>query len=528
MLGRAISSNINNNSIFSAEQLSGIDLTPIYSADNPKPGAYALSVVAPGFSVANGWMMVRYVCTTVPEGTASQYSMAIHDGSVNNMYSFRMLANSSRPNCQNLNNRAAGQIKHSGTVGLYTINAHEVRSAIFVWRADGYQYVICDDTMSSSTETDARGMALTTLQIGGRNGGNDALVGRVLYAEIGNTYITPEQAAARMAVIRKPFVVESAGQSNIANWISGAETSAPAGRASFMSTLIDSSALNCPGEIVYLSGAEGGSSLYPEIDARHWITDTGFPGTSLIKFFAKQTLTGLTPDIVLWDQGEADAIWINHPAKPHITKENYKSRLLRTFLLMKERNPRLQIAICNLGIRTVSPLYGGQQAIVEAQNELIAAHSWIHFGYNRFDLALHGDGVHYLDASYAVMGGRAGRRVQALLGYDVAGGSVGPRLLSAARAGTALTITISHDAGTDFTPATAIQGFSYKDASGADVALSSVARANASTITATLASAVAGTLYYIYDNATISDLTKLVKDNGANALPLSRGKVTVA
>lgn len=522
----------NYNAQFSPAQLKALDKTPIYTKDFPKAGAYPLSSVAPGFSTNNGWMLCRYVCTTLPTAGGSQYPSVVHDGTTQNTIGLRINNGASVVNSLNSFIKAANVVKSSERSQFATY-ANEIKTAILVWKDDGYQYIIVDDTFDPSTQSNARGFAVTTLQVGARNGGSDALVGSVLYLELGNTYLTPEEAAARLAVCRKPLVVATAGQSNMQNWEDGVETSAPEGRRGFTETIaaIYASA-GSPGEVVQIHAAEGGSALFPENASElepteYWLENDGNPGPELVQFFQDVEKTGHSPDFVLWHQGEADAHTIDKVGSEYNTRATYKARLLRVFQHMRYRYPSVHILIGALGIRTTFTNTGGTQTIAEIQQELIDEYQWISYGWTCHDGTLNADGVHYQDASYLEHGKRAARSIQRLLGYPVAGGTLGPRLVSASRSGTSLTITIEHDAGTDFTPTTNISGFKYLNGAGADVALSSVNRASATTITATLASGVAGTLYYIYDSDSVT-LANLLKDNGALTLPMRRGKVSVA
>lgn len=514
--------------VLSKEQRSALAKTPIYAKHFPKVGPYALSTNVPGFNRQNGWAICKFVCTTVPTAGASQYPFVINDGGTVNSIGLRINNAATPSNAVSMYNRSSSVSKTNET-GKYPVYAAEVKTAGLVWRDDGYQLLIVDDTLDYSTQTDARNGTMTELYVGARNGGSDAFNGYVVYLEIGNEAITAEQLVARMNNARTPIVVATAGQSNIQNWDDGVETTAPKGREGLLSQLITTTAINCPSEVVFCGGAEGGSSLWSILNAtEYWLTDGGGIGPELQQFFDKMDGSAMIPDFIIWDQGESESHFIDHASYPWLTKNVYKARLLTVFNHFWSKYPLARIGIGILGRRDSFTNTGGIQKIVEAQLELIAEYPHrIFFSHNRHDLTVYTDGVHYYDASYLTMGGRAGRKISRLMGYPVSGGTDGPILVSASRVGTALTITIAHDGGTDFTPTTAIEGFKYIDGSGNNVALSSVARASATTITATLASGVAGTLYHIYDDAWSVATANMIKDNGAYTLPLQRGKVTV-
>jgi hypothetical protein len=91
-----------------------------------------------------------------------------------------------------------------------------------------------------------------------------------------------------------------------------------------------------------------------------------------------------------------------------------------------------------------------------------------------------------------------------------------------------VTVTLVHDDGTDFTPASGIEGFKYFDNGSNPVTISAAVRTNATTITLTLASGIAGTLYYGYDALLSVNTANLVKDNATIVMPLQTAKVIVS
>lgn len=513
---------------YTEEEAIAIAKTPIWYKHSPAHGAYTIADIMNGFDPANAWMIVKYVCTTLPTGSASQYPMVLHSGSSSNSIGFRVNNSSSSAPSRLEDFWRLSSTNYSSTPGVYPTNANEYKTAIMSWDENGNSYLIVDDTFASDVEPlkiHGSGV-LTTLQIGARNGGSDALVGTVLYAEIGNEYLTPAQGSARMSSIRNPLAVVTAGQSNISNWKNGVETDDPLGRAAFVQEVV----ANYTGELVFAQGAEGGSAIFESANSiAYWVTDELTAGPEMYDFFERIDLAGKDPDYIIWDQGESESHKVDNASWPDITEASYKTRLFQVFNLMRARYPRAKILIGILGARDTFSNTDGINKIVNAQYELIAEHSWINFGYSRHDLELNADGVHYQDAGYQTMAARAARRILAIEGKVFAGGVFGPKLVSATRSGTTLTITIEHDGGTDFTPTTAIEGFGYRDTNGTAVAVSSVVRTDATTITATLASAVPGVLHYIDDHGGGAlDETKVVKDNGAYTLPLRRGYVTVS
>jgi len=166
------------------------------------------------------------------------------------------------------------------------------------------------------------------------------------------------------------------------------------------------------------------------------------------------------------------------------------------------------------------------QYLREMQWALDTALSYVYRGPETFDLAKY-DNIHLTEAAYTISGTRRGRKVLQVLGNAITGGYDGPSIGTVTRSGVTVTVPIVHQSGTDFTPTTGIAGFRYFDYTGAEIALTAQVRTNATTITLTLASAVAGTLYYGYGTVNVT-AANLVKDNTAQAMPLRGFKQAVA
>ncbi|HPF79008.1 MAG TPA: hypothetical protein PLF01_06910, partial [Alphaproteobacteria bacterium] len=105
-------------------------------------------------------------------------------------------------------------------------------------------------------------------------------------------------------------------------------------------------------------------------------------------------------------------------------------------------------------------------------------------------------------------------------------GAIGPKITTAARSGTIITVTIAHDAGDDFTPTSNIEGFKFFD-DNVEIAISSAVRSNSTAITLTLASAPSGTetLYYGYDDMAGINTANIIRDNAAVPMPLRTAKI---
>lgn len=141
------------------------------------------------------------------------------------------------------------------------------------------------------------------------------------------------------------------------------------------------------------------------------------------------------------------------------------------------------------------------------------------------DLGRNSDNLHYTTASQDNIGRRVANAI--LWYYDDTPGKTdyytgpsisGVRFTDESR--TAIDVTLARTGGSDFTPAADITGFEVTDG-GAPVTISSARRKDESTITLTLAAAVAGEGKVRYMAGLLPNVTGIVKDNSRMALPLN-------
>jgi hypothetical protein len=132
--------------------------------------------------------------------------------------------------------------------------------------------------------------------------------------------------------------------------------------------------------------------------------------------------------------------------------------------------------------------------------------------------------VHLSRVGYAGNAPLVARIALKATGESVAGGVDGPQITNVSRLVAAVTVTITHDGGTDFTPTSSIGGFRFYDGTtSTEIAISAAVRTNATTITLTLGSTPVSAnqkLRYVYDQLYNTDYSTLVIDNSANLLPL--------
>ncbi len=134
------------------------------------------------------------------------------------------------------------------------------------------------------------------------------------------------------------------------------------------------------------------------------------------------------------------------------------------------------------------------------------------------DLTRNSDNLHFDSVSQIVLGQRMANAIAYALGD--AEGYKAPTVSGAVMTdATTVEVTVTHGMGADLAVGDAITGFEVF-ADGEAVAITSVAKTNATTLTLTLQEAVSGdiTLRYLY--GCLPDVSGLVRDNSALALPL--------
>lgn len=133
--------------------------------------------------------------------------------------------------------------------------------------------------------------------------------------------------------------------------------------------------------------------------------------------------------------------------------------------------------------------------------------------------------IHVSDAGAPVFGTRLGLSALVAMGLAAAGTNRGPTIASVKRVTTTkLNVTITHHAGSDFSPTTGITGFRVLD-NGTPVTVSNAARLSPTIVRLTLASALTGavgttTVEHAYGMN--PDVSAPLVDNSANTLPLEQ------
>ena len=321
------------------------------------------------------------------------------------------------------------------------------------------------------------------------------------------------------------------GQSNMDGWFSNSAGYTNGGEKTGVAT-IDAYWTATRNFIV--NGSTSGTLVrdYGVGPANTWINlDTGVRGTPFLRWL--EIASGLRKagvKFLIDTAGESDA--------GNSTKAQYKAAQLEKFRIMQEAlghmtaGEYIPIMLVNLG-RESSGNYAGYQIIAEAGIELARDYPYIHY-VERIDITKSGT-VHIDDAGCQRLARRVVRKAMKVLGESVSGGVDGPRITGVSRSGTAVTVTIAHDAGaTDFTPSSGIVGFHFFDSNTetSEIAITSAVRTNATTITLTLASTPGSAnqeLIYGWRSLQPEDASipaNLVLDNSAETLPLRRARWT--
>lgn len=274
------------------------------------------------------------------------------------------------------------------------------------------------------------------------------------------------------------------------------------------------------------AGYEGGSSYVTTSTSEYWWDEVNdVRGVELQQFLDGLNADNIRPDIIFWDLANSDALYVGLASET--TKSEIKATGLKIFREFWRINPRCKIMLRIPHRRTAFSNADGYQVLRDIFFEWIDENNLIYRAAEAYDLALY-DAVHNTDAAIAIEAPRQGRRAGQILGATLSGSVIGMEIDSVTRSGTTVTVNLSHDGGTDFTPTSGIDGFVFHD-DGSSITINSSVRTDANTITLTLASEPTGEeiLYYGYNAMVGIDTSKIVKDNSSEALPLQTAKIVL-
>jgi len=320
--------------------------------------------------------------------------------------------------------------------------------------------------------------------------------------------------------------VPFAGQSNAESHFS---TSGGQGINQFLNDL---SGFTAADSVTSLNTAVGASAVdrravqTTATDNYWWDLDASQPGPLLTAAVADIKAHGVTPTGVVWAQGEQDAKSLaGLVTNPTTTTDRYKQATEDVFDYFRNELglPDLQFYIQQIGPETRADRHAAHHLIREAQTEMAAALPDVHTAALSYDQDLF-DSVHFTGAGYAVFGSRLARYIANEQGETGVTYGSGPTMLSAQgqNGNTEVVVTLQHGGGSDFTPATLIDGFLVEDTLGT-VTVNSAARQSATEIILTLNTALSGASQVSYINGVAAwDNTDIVTDNAAPlTLPLA-------
>lgn len=357
---------------------------------------------------------------------------------------------------------------------------------------------------------------LTTLDLGTRNAGIAPMNGYFESVYIGKDNITSEKLGS---LLQKSgdYIVAAGGQSLIRGYFISQEDGTDGGKIKMRETL---GALKPSSANTLVNGSTGGTAASKTSNATSywWDLGTNSRGPAFDTFYFRIENARIRPTHILWGQGEDDS----HQIGTNTSRTQYKQALEAIFNDMRQSLGSIPIYIQRIGRRSGFSNIGGIQTVREVQAEIIAENDWCFEAAETYDVGLH-DSVHLDNAGYETT---APRNALALAQSD---GAKGPSIISAIRAETAITVTLLHDLGTDFTPSSNISGFRFFD-NDAEIALTSAVRADANTVTLTLVSAPLSsnlTLYYGYDSMDGINTANILKDNADMSMPLRTATISV-
>jgi hypothetical protein len=226
-------------------------------------------------------------------------------------------------------------------------------------------------------------------------------------------------------------------------------------------------------------------------------------------------------EVIVMHQGETDATnMIPGPA--------YKNDLAALAASYRYDLGDVPLFMCQLG-RSTTPINQKNRTDETIQPIRVAQHDSdkppsVYLAATAIDVDVD-DTDHYTRGGYDQLGPRIAAAIA--YHYHAVGAPTayrGPEIASVSYSGTTkktIEVHLRHRGGTDFSPASGINGFAVLDGA-APVAVSSVTRKDAATIVIELGAPITGTgaVRYLYGKMPLGTLTNAVHDNSAYALPL--------
>ncbi|NQZ13245.1 MAG: hypothetical protein HRT94_00275 [Alphaproteobacteria bacterium] len=466
------------------------------------------------FDGNQGYFTCRYSLREILD--QDSYIGVIHDGSSSDTVGLRLHSS---------NHALRGYVRAASS-SQFTSNNSDVHmpnlcySGGIRWNSTEVQLLSNGSERSGTMSALPNG--LTRFEIGARNSGASPIHGHVQEVEIGKLDIN-ETVLGRKLQRSSDIIIGGSGQSLMRGHFISQETNSDEGhlehRRIIGKYLREKS-------VVMVDGSTGSSAASKTSnDTNYWwdlATDTA--GPAFDTFINNMANAAVVPTYILWAQGEEDS----HHIGSNTSRAQYKQALESIFTGMRHTYGDIPVFIQRIGRRTGFSNTGGVQTIREVQEELIAENDWCFEAAESYDTTLY-DQVHLDDNGYMSV---AARNSAAILLQQNAQANVttGPEITDATLVGNTVTVTLSHDAGDNFTPSSNIEGFIFHDGS-TSISITSTEQTNATTITLTLASTPSEptkTLYYGYDDMVGLNTSNIVRDNSADQLPLRTAKIVVS
>lgn len=213
-----------------------------------------------------------------------------------------------------------------------------------------------------------------------------------------------------------------------------------------------------------IHGATGGSAMCAENNGSngYWYdtaTDTfGTAYTTAAEAIAEVKAAGGTIEAIIGDGHEQDASALQAGTTTSAEYQEANTAVNTALRALAGSNiPCIYMPTTNRG----DDQYTNYQNLREEQRVCVTSDVNGFMGAEKYDIPLaSGDAVHKSNIGYTTLGARAARKVMKVLG-QAATNAEGASILSAVRTSASVLVTLTHDAGADFTPTTEINGFHY-------------------------------------------------------------------
>lgn len=264
----------------------------------------------------------------------------------------------------------------------------------------------------------------------------------------------------------------------------------------------------------------GGSSLTKAANAtNHWWDET-VPG--------KGTLFTKHLDIY----PKASYVWLRIGTNdiPYaISQANYET-YLNALVAQIAAFSQFQKVIIDPWHRSASLNDANSQAVNAAILNVIASNANVKRGITLYDIPY--DGTHFTQAGNELAAARMIQRYLAITGQRSEVGTLGPKMASASRSGTTITVNVTLDDDTDISVGADADDIIKVFDNTTPMTINSIARASATTFTVTVSSTPSGTVTVWCGYGNMNALTgvntgPVIRGNGALNLPLQKGYVTV-